>query len=39
MNVKEHSLYDGSWSEWGWEELYPGESSLSERPVETSIEK
>jgi thiosulfate/3-mercaptopyruvate sulfurtransferase len=39
MNQTQHSLYDGSWSEWGADKLYPGEASLSERPVETSIEK
>lgn len=39
MNQSEHSLYDGSWSEWGAETLYPGETTLEERPVETSIDK
>lgn len=33
-----HSLYDGSWSEWGVKTLYPGESDLSERPVSSSLE-
>lgn len=33
-----HSLYDGSWSEWGSEALYHGETSLDERPVITSLD-
>lgn len=33
-----HALYDGSWSEWGRDTLYPGEESLAERPVVTSME-
>lgn len=32
-----HSLYDGSWMEWGSDQLYPGETNLSERPIETSL--
>jgi thiosulfate/3-mercaptopyruvate sulfurtransferase len=35
---QQHSIYDGSWSEWGCDQLYPGESSLAERPVVTSLE-
>ena len=38
MSHANHSLYDGSWSEWAAEQLYPGESSLAERPVVTSLE-
>lgn len=34
-----HSLYDGSWSEWGSEQLYAGETSVDERPVVTSLDK
>jgi thiosulfate/3-mercaptopyruvate sulfurtransferase len=34
-----HALYAGSWSEWGAEKLYPGETSLDERPVATCLEK
>lgn len=33
------SLYDGSWSEWGADSLYPGETDLTERPVERSIDQ
>ena len=39
MNHDQHSLYDGSWSEWGAEKLYPGEDSIKERPVEKSTDK
>jgi thiosulfate/3-mercaptopyruvate sulfurtransferase len=38
LNIPEHSLYDGSWCEWAAEQLYEGETSLSERPVVTSID-
>lgn len=37
LDHENHSVYDGSWSEWGAEKLYPGENSLNERPVETCI--
>lgn len=39
MNHSQHALYDGSWSEWGVDTLYPGEESLTERPIETSLDK
>jgi thiosulfate/3-mercaptopyruvate sulfurtransferase len=39
MDHTAHALYDGSWSEWGTDQLYPGEESLAERPVQTSLEK
>jgi thiosulfate/3-mercaptopyruvate sulfurtransferase len=39
MGHTDHSLYNGSWTEWGAEELYHGEESLSERPVVTSLDK
>lgn len=39
MNHPQHSLYDGSWSEWGSEKLYHGEESLEERPIITSLDK
>lgn len=38
MHQEDNALYDGSWSEWGWDQLYPGEESLEERPTETSLE-
>lgn len=39
MNQTQQSLYDGSWTEWGCDQPYPGEVSINERPVETSLEK
>lgn len=38
MGFPDTSVYDGSWTEWGSEELYEGEVSLNERPVKTSLE-
>ena len=38
LEVPQHALYDGSWSEWGSDQLYPGEQNLNERPVTTSLE-
>lgn len=39
LGHKEHTVYNGSWAEWGSENLYPGETSLDERPVETCLEE
>lgn len=39
MDHEHHSVYNGSWTEWGAEKLYPGEMSLDERPIETCIEE
>lgn len=38
MGNEQHAVYDGSWTEWGNEQLYPGETSLAERPVATCID-
>lgn len=38
-NHKNHTVYAGSWTEWGAEKLYPGEKSLAERPVDTCLEE
>ncbi len=38
MDQPNNALYDGSWSEWGIDTLYPGEANLAERPVVTSVE-
>lgn len=38
MEHTQHAMYDGSWSEWGNAQLYPGEVSQNERPVVTSLE-
>lgn len=38
FGVTQHALYDGSFTEWGAEKLYPGEQSLSERPVKRSVD-
>lgn len=38
MNLPNNALYDGSWTEWGSSQLYPGEQDLSERPVIRSVD-
>jgi len=38
LNHKQHAVYEGSWTEWAAEKLYPGEKSLAERPVKMSNE-
>ncbi len=35
---EKHSVYDGSWSEWGADRLFSGETSLDERPVESCVD-
>ncbi len=37
MSLPNNALYDGSWSEYGAEQLFAGEQSLEERPIETCI--
>ncbi len=38
LNHNNHALYNGSWTEWGAEKIYPGETDLQERPVETYLD-
>ncbi len=35
----QNAVYNGSWTEWGAEKLYTGETSLTERPVVTSLDE
>lgn len=35
----QNAMYNGSWSEWGAEKLYPGEQSVNERPVRSSLDE
>lgn len=39
MNHQEHSVYNGSWAEWGSTSLFPGESSLDERPIASCLDE
>ena len=38
LGHEKHAVYNGSWTEWGADKLYPGESSVDERPVVTSLD-
>jgi thiosulfate/3-mercaptopyruvate sulfurtransferase len=35
----QNAVYNGSWTEWGAEQLYAGEHSLAERPVLSSLDE
>ncbi|MDA8561830.1 rhodanese-like domain-containing protein [Gammaproteobacteria bacterium] len=37
MPDTKHFVYDGSWSEWGYINLFPDEKSIDERPIEDCI--
>jgi thiosulfate/3-mercaptopyruvate sulfurtransferase len=39
MGHTQHAVYNASWNEWGANKLYPGETSLDERPVDTCLEE
>jgi thiosulfate/3-mercaptopyruvate sulfurtransferase len=34
-----NAVYEGSWSEWGANDIFPGEETLAERPVATCLEE
>jgi len=38
LSENENAVYDGAWAEYGAENLYPGEISLEERPVESCVD-
>ena len=38
MGHANHGLYDGSWSEWGSNQLFADEKDLNERPIATCID-
>jgi thiosulfate/3-mercaptopyruvate sulfurtransferase len=35
----QNAVYNGSWTEWGAEKLFAGESSIDERPVKSSLDE
>jgi thiosulfate/3-mercaptopyruvate sulfurtransferase len=35
LDHEQHAVYNGSWTEWGAEKTFPGETSAEERPVKT----
>ncbi|MES2216849.1 MAG: rhodanese-like domain-containing protein [Pseudomonadota bacterium] len=35
----QNAVYNGSWTEWGSEKIFAGESSVAERPVRTSLDE
>jgi thiosulfate/3-mercaptopyruvate sulfurtransferase len=37
LGNENNAVYNGSWTEWGAEKLYPGESDLSERPIASCL--
>lgn len=39
LNQSDHAIYDGSFAEWGSEQLYAGETNLDERPVISSLDQ
>ncbi len=39
LELPKHAVYNGSWSEWGSQKLYPNELSLDERPVEDCLKE
>lgn len=37
LGNENNAVYNGSWTEWGAKDLYPGEKSLDERPIESTL--
>jgi thiosulfate/3-mercaptopyruvate sulfurtransferase len=38
LNHPNHAMYNGSWTEWGTEKIYPHELSIEERPAKTCLD-